>query len=194
MKLTRSLRKLATVGVALAAMTFGIGQASATVFNFTFSNAYSSGSGTLNATDNGAGTYTAISGSGTETISGVDYILALILNLNAPGSTTVPAGPGWVYTFDNQLLPAVNPALLSGGLFFSTTNGSPGSVVNIYSGGTNYLYSTNAGGVGTPQFNPGMISSFTLTTVPEPLTLGLLGIGLIGIGAARRKMNKEAAA
>ncbi len=182
MKLSNVLKKLGAVGVAVAALTIGIGQAAATVITFNFSSSYSSGSGTLNATDNGNGSYTAISGFGNETIGLNNYLLTLIFNPN--GTFQFSNG---TYIFDNQVVPAGNPLILNGGLLFSSTNG--GGMINLYSTGPNSYYYSSALAGGSI-YNPGVLASFEVTSVPEPATLTLFGIGLIGMAVARRRSRK----
>jgi len=142
--------------------------------------------GTLTATDNLDGTFTAVSGSAVETGTGVPagYAnLSLVPNPNGTGVYTTPDGK---WNIDNQLQPSnANGYLISFyGLWFS--NGSTGEV-NLWGNGgssNNYTYMDLA------NYNDDIRGTFTLTEVPEPATLivwSLLGGLGMAIGCWRRK-------
>jgi hypothetical protein len=183
MNVSKFLKKLSVAGIAVAALTFGMGQAAASVmFDFIFGGIHAFGSGILTANDNGNGSFTAMSGAGTESVNGITETLTLLPNTS--GGTGEIYSPSGFFIFDDQLFPNADPLISNGGLLFSS---STGAEVNIYSNGVdNYTFYINNG------FNEP--TSFTLTAVPEPATAALRGLGLLGFAVARRKSahNKNA--
>ena len=169
--------------LALAALTFSGGAASASeIFDFQFAGTNESGSGTLNAIDNGDGTYTAISGSGTETVNGKTGNLALIFN---PGGQGVSNSPSGFFFFDNQLSPSAVAMLSDFGLLFSATTG--GEVNLSFDPDLGYQFDSES----QQSFQENGPISFSLdraaADIPEPATWSLFGLGLIGFVAARRR-------
>ena len=145
------------------------------LFDFSFSGGGISGSGTLDATDNGDGTFTAFSGSGT--VIGApngESLLTLYPSASPPGEVLSPSG---YFIYDSQLLPAQDPRLTNGGLLFF----SSGYEVNIFSNGPgSYTYYDNSGFNTPVSFS--VWQAVTPAGVPEPPTLILAGIGsLIGL-------------
>jgi len=146
------------------------------IYDFSFSGNGVSGGGTLLAEDNGDGTYTAVSGSGT--VNGV--ALSLIANPDAPDYSISASG---YFVYDNLLFPTQSPLLSSPGLLFSTLGGIYGGTeANIFSTGpSSYLYYENSGGY-TP-------ISFSLNphAIPEPTSMAMLAIGILSLGKVYRR-------
>jgi hypothetical protein len=144
------------------------------IFYFTDTGVGVVSSGTLNATANGDGTFTAISGSGI--FNGI--AITLILNPTPPNQATSPSG---YFYYDNRLLPASN-LILNGGLLFSLASG-PATELNIYSiAPGQYITYTNAG------FNVSS-SAFALAEAPEPGSLVLFGAGFAVLCLFRRRLR-----
>lgn len=162
---------------AIAAMLFIVGPAKADqIFYFAFSGATVSGSGMLNATDNGTGSFTAVSGSGTQNVGGVVDTLTLIFNDNG---TTVSFSPG-AFFFDNQLFPGNDPLISDAGLLFSTAT----QEVNLFSIiGGGYQFFQQDGFTEAITF---LLSDSPIQAVPEPTSILLFGIGFLAIAAFRR--------
>ncbi len=169
---------VATLGVAALA-----GSAQASNYVFTYTDANTSASGTLSATDNGNGSYTAIAGLINVTSGGLPVgSFPLWANPNAPNAIVSPSGQ---FSIDNQLFPADGPGgyLDVSGLLF--TDGT--TEINIWGNGQNNPYSgwSAAGGNYTYASNEG---SFTLTLVPVPAAslTGLAGLAGLGVFGRRR--------
>lgn len=173
--------------------------ASATTFFFTYSGdmGLTGASGTLQATANGNGTFTATSG--TITGFGPAYadgtagaMGALIANPNAPGNATSPLGS---FFYDNQLAPnPANPTITNAGLLFSVG----GYEVNIYSNGPGPgTYSLLSYGNGA--YTPEARGDFALTQVggavaePAMWMMMVAGFGLVGVSVRSRSRTTVAA-
>jgi hypothetical protein len=156
------------------------------VFDFTFAS--NDGSvlafGSVDASSNGDGTFTAFSGSGTVAGATPDNGgLTLFPNPSPPGEVVSPSG---FFLYDNQVLPGQNPLITNGGFLFTLADGTE---LNIFSNGpgpgTYTLYENNG-------FNINGNFALTELAVPEPstLVLGCLGcvVSLVGACVRGRKV------
>jgi hypothetical protein len=160
------------------------------VFDFTYTGDSHRASGSLTATDNGDGSFTATFGTGQ--FDG--FAITLIPNSIAPHTAYSPTG---YFFFDNQLFPAGNPLLLNGGLLFSINTGSA-TELNIYSNGpypanpyTSYL---NNGNWDNGVFTLTQESITTLggtATVPEPTTVSFVLTTCIAFFLIHRRRNRS---
>jgi hypothetical protein len=157
------------------------------LFDFSFSGGGINGSGTLDATANGDGTFTAFSGTATVTEApNGESTLTLYANPSSPGEVLSPSG---YFIYDSQLLPGQNPLITNGGLLFT----SSGYEVNIFSNGPgSYTYYDNSGYNIPVSFS--LSEAISSQSVPEPSTLILSGIAsLMGLGFAWSRSCKAVA-
>lgn len=143
-------------------------RAHADTFNFAANGSAGgfTGSGTLNATPNGDGSYT-------------------VTGITGPGVTGLIA-PDQFEGNDNQLFPDDTILLDYDGLSFTDVMGSAIYQVNIYYDLTfRAYYSEVENGDGDVE---GPLTTFTVSSVtPEPSSLALLGTGMLGIAGVVRK-------
>jgi len=170
--------------------------AQADIFAFTYTDANTSAFGSLTATDNGNGSYSAISGFLTVTTGGIAVgSYALFSNPNLPGAAI---SPGNAFQYDNQLFPAGVPGTLltqNGLLFVGTSDSLVQAEINIWGsnlplGFNNYSGWQFSGGGYSYANNQG---TFTLTLVPVPQAafVGLAGLGgVAGMGIVARRRTR----
>lgn len=152
-----------------------LGDVRADWFSFSYAFAGFNGQGTLSAVANGNGSFTAVSGVGTN--NGIP--ISLVPNPAAPG-----VGFFDIYGYDNQLFPGSDPVINGAGLLFQGTN----LLINIGSLAPGVYYYIDSPGGRAPATHfvqPGM---FTLSQIPEPSTLLLLSLGLV-LGLLVRRVD-----
>jgi hypothetical protein len=136
------------------------------------------GSGTLTAVDLGSGAFGVEDGTLTMTTGPTGTYQLYTANSYTPTSDFL--SPSGAFQYDNMFYPTFNPELDIWGLLF-TGNGME---INIW-GNSSYTFDTYAAGSYGTMDN---FSEFVTAEVPEPATLSLVGLGLIGIaGAVRRR-------
>lgn len=169
--------------LAVAAVLLFAGAAKADSIQVTYSG--SGISGWLNLTMNslGGGVYQVTSISGSQN---GNSILGMV--------PTVPSNrkympDGNYYAYDNLIYPGSSPLLDSLGLLFNIA-GSTTNPANIYWNGTSYMESTYLGGGNFPNDFTWMPINVSVSAVPEPSTLALMGAGMIALGGLLRKRKR----
>jgi hypothetical protein len=180
-----NFKTLTAIGAALAISAMASSASAATfLFSFTGEGGMEGASGTLQATANGDGTFTATSG--TITAFGPEAAGAgtLIADPSAPAGALSPSG---FFNYDDQLLAGQNPLVTNDGLLFDVG----GAEVNIFSNGpgpgTYQIYNNNGSNV---------LGDFALSPsgIPEPANWALMLVGFGAMGATMRSRRRSIAA
>jgi hypothetical protein len=169
----QSLVRRGEVLLALAAILACAPSAYADSFSWSISGSDASGSGSLQATDQGSGAYLVTSMTGTLYIDGV----------GGPITGIVPTGSSGLYLYDDLIFPSSTPELEYLGLVFGVTGftdpmnlcADPGC--NLSSGSQAWVIDNVNGNY---SFYP------VEFTTPEPSVLALLSLGLVAFTLALR--------
>ena len=177
--------------------------ASADIFTWSYSGSEFSASGTLQATSNGDGTYTAVDGAGVLNYSANPGGLAVTLYPIPPADVpaTVRTGSGTdLIGLDNLLSPTGTPMLDVEGIIFGSGvfNPPPGGTISgvgfnvYYTGGTYQSFGAGIDNLGERVY-AGDSGTFTLAAVPEPGATALLIAMLSGVvglaGVVKNKLS-----
>jgi uncharacterized protein (TIGR03382 family) len=178
--LSRRLAAPLAAAVALAALA-APALAEDSVFTFTYSDPITLATGSVLASDNGDGSFTAYSGTLTITGTTFDGVYSLWENPTAPAPAYSPTG---MFIIDNQVFPGTSSMIDWYGLLFTdglrevnlwgNGEGNPWSLWS--SAGSSYDYSSDAG---TVEYTQG-------PAVPAPGALALAGTGMLLV-VRRRK-------
>lgn len=176
--------------VLLGLMAGASGKAQAATFEFSFSGGGISVDGMLSAIPNENGTFTATSGSATQTGDpNVGSSLTLVPNPDAPAeiASNIPQPPslgfGGDFNYDDQLLLGQKLLLSDGGLLFTDINGYG---VNLFAE-PNYRYLSYNTATKGYAYESG---TFTVS-VPELPTWAMLIVGFAGLGYAGYSRSKR---
>ena len=160
------------------------------VYEFSFSYSSTSlgvsGSGLLYGTENGDGSFTLTSGSGTSTEAGA-------LTLLPAGTYTNTLSPSVNLTSDNLLFPTSNPVLDGDGIVFQAA-GTPANsdYINIFSNGPDsYTYFNNYSGPFPAVSGSVNFSVTEIGVVPEPASIVTAAIGFLCVAGTQRSRGGE---
>ena len=98
------------------------------------------------------------------------------------------------YAASDQLLFAVDPYFDLSGISFTTTqtdtSGNP-LAYNLFTSSGYFELASAVDPVGYPNNGVAFAAGFSVTDVPEPVSITLLGVGMIGMGAVRRRQAQR---